>query len=564
MRFAPFALAAVCALTLFAGLDAIGFTDAREARDAQVAHELISNREPLTPLYATDPWFEKPIFAYVPDVIAARIARRPGLHGSPLPSRLIRALAALALVLLTGAIAARHFGRAAGAWAALVLASTLGVPIAARSDGTQLWASLFGWLGCAALVDAVVSRERGSGRWLLLGYGALAAALLVGGPLSASWPLGGIALFASLARDRRVWSRVRPLAGLAILAGVALPWYGAMLDLHGPGFLAHAIAFPYGAESHGPWYLGPLLALSFLVIGFHPWSALAPEAMLHAATWWRFTPRGAPRSHPAPDAADAESSLVDRERREESAAHVFIAALAAALVPVALHSGTPLTAALPALPAAAMLCGRLIDHAFEDPARLARPIARAARMMALVGSAGALLIAMSAQRVPEAAADLRLLAAAAFLTAWLPLLATWRDLPRIAVALMSLPVAVGMPIATTFVLPDMEGYLNARAVAQAMERQAPRDAPLAVIEPPPPSLRLYLRRNLVIIAPSASALERLRATDRLAYLAFPPSRESDVARRLGVPLEIVSRTPSLVLARVNPEHPLIAPAAAAR
>ena len=554
MRFRLVALAVLCVLTLFTGLDRTGFLDAREARDARVARELIKNKEPIAPLYANDTWLEKPIFAYVPEVVASRLSRSAALRGTPLRSREIRALAALALLLLTGAIAARHFGRGAGAWAAIVLASTIGLPIAARADGTQVWASLFGWLGGAALLNAVVGRAPRGARGLLGGYVALAAALLVGGPLAALWPLGGIALYAWLARDRRLWSRVRPIPGFVILAGAALPWYGAMVDRVGPGFLAHALWFPYGVEAQGAWYLGPLLALSFLVIGFHPWSSLAPEAMQHAATWWRFTPRR-PASGAAP--GDANPAL-ERERGEESAAHVFIAMLAAALVPVALHSGTPLTAAVPALPAAAVLCGRLIDHAFEDPARLERPIARAARMMALVGSAGALLIAMAAQSVPEAAADLRLLAAATFMTAWLPLLATWRNLPRVAVAMMTLPVAVGMPIATLYVMPGMEGYLNARAVAQTMEQQAPPEAPLALFDAPPPSLRLYAKRNLVIVAPKAAALQTLRATDGLSYIAFAPSRERDVARKLGVPLEIMARSPSLVLARVNPEHPLVA------
>lgn len=566
MRYAPYALAALCALVLFTGLDRVGFTDAREARDARVTHELIANRELITPLYANDTLLEKPVFAYVPEALAAWLSRATGTSGTPVRSRQIRALAALALLFVTASIAKRHFGTRAGWWSALALASTLGLPLAARTDGTQMWATLFGWIGCGALADGVVSPKPPSAAPLLFAYLSLAVVLLVAGPLPALWPLGAVALYATLARDRRLLSRVRPLAGLALLAGVALPWYGAMLDRQGAGFALHAAWFPYGAEGHGPWYTGPLLALSFLVVASYPWSALAPEAMLHAATWWRFAPRrssgGAGSAPPAAaepaTRTEQEASAFERERREESAAHFFIAALVASLVPVALHAGAPLSAALPALPAAAMLCGRLIDHVFEDPTRLARPIARAARMMALVGSAGALLLAVAAQRVPEAAADLRLLAAVLFLTSWLPLLATLRDRPRLAAALMTLPIALGAPITTAFVVPDMEGYLNARVVAVTMDQQAPPLAPLAVIEPPPPSLRLYVRRNLVLTSPSAAAFDDLRAADGLTYFAFPPARESEVARRLGVPLEIVSRNPTLVLARVNPDSSLVA------
>jgi hypothetical protein len=73
-----------------------------------------------------------------------------------------------------------------------------------------------------------------------------------------------------------------------------------------------------------------------------------------------------------------------------------------------------------------------------------------------------------------------------------------------------------------------------------------------LIEPAPPSLRVYVRRNLVVAGALAPALEAFRAADSLTYLAFRPARERDVARSVGVPLEILARTPSLVLARVRP------------
>ena len=52
-------------------------------------------------------------------------------------------------------------------------------------------------------------------------------------------------------------------------------------------------------------------------------------------------------------------------------------------------------------------------------------------------------------------------------------------------------------------------------------------------------------------APLARALETHRASDGLAYVAFRPSREPEVARAARGPIEIVLRTPSLVLARVH-------------
>jgi 4-amino-4-deoxy-L-arabinose transferase-like glycosyltransferase len=527
MRYAAPLLAVLSALILFTALDRPGFTDDRESRDARVARDCIRHHEFLTPQAGADPVFEKPIFAYLPEVVAWSLPRSAAARNAPLRSRQVRALGALALVLLTGSIASRKFGSRAGWCSALALVTMLGVPLAARTDGTQVLAAFLGWCAAGVLSGAALDSRPVRDATLLFAYVSLALALLVGGPLCAIWPCGGIALYAALARSRTAWSRLRPLAGLAIVSGIALPWYGAQLYLHGAGWLARVAWFPYALDAHGAWYGGPLIALSMLVIVCFPWSVLMPEATRHAAT--------------EPDAR---------------AAHLLIALLASALVPVALHPGVPLSAMLPALPAAAMLCGRFMDHVLEDPALLRAEVARAARTLALLGSGAALLLAFAAARVPEAASDIRLLAAATFLTAWFPLLAAWRSRHRLAIALIALPVALGAPLAAAFVLPDLEGYLSARAVAAAMNDRSPADAPLAVFTAPAPSLNLYAHRNIVRIEPELPALRSLRAEDGLTYAVFSPAIEHDVARRVGVPLEVLQRTPAWLLARVRPDEPL--------
>jgi len=295
------------------------------------------------------------------------------------------------------------------------------------------------------------------------------------------------------------------------------------LYLHDARWLSHAVWFPYALDAHTAWYGGPLIALSMLVITCFPWSVLMPEATRHAAA--------------EPDAR---------------AAHLLIALLACALVPVAVHPGVPLSAALPALPAAAMLCGRFMDHVIEDPERLQAAVARAARTLALLGSGAALLLAFAAVRVPEAASHVRLLAASTFLTSWFPLLAVWRSRHRLATALIALPVALGAPLASAFVLPDLEGYLNARAVATAMNQSSPHDAPLAVFASVPPSLSLYTRRNIVRAEPELASLRALRAEDGRVYAAFSPALERDVTRRIGT-LEVLERTPAWELARLRPD-----------
>lgn len=546
MRPAPFVLATLCVLVLFLGLDRVGVIDEREARDAQVVRESIQRREVLTPLYGAQPLYEKPAPAYALEALAYWTE-----PDSPVRSRRLRASLAVLLVLITGVAGARHFGARAGVLAAGVLTTTVVLPLAARSDGTQLLGTLFAWIGCAGLADVVFGRARGRDLRLVVTYGALAAALLCAGPLPALWPLAGLALYLALARDREDWRRARPLAGLALMLVVALPWYGTMAARHGAGFLAHAPFFPYAAGPPMPWFAGAAFAIPFLVAGCFPWSALLPDAMVHAATWWRGRLPLLRIGATGPELLSA--AALEREKREEGAAHFFIACLLAALAPILVYPSRPLTAALPAVPAAALLCGRLLDHLLEDPQRLARTITRSALTLAVAGSVAAFTFVTLAARVSDAAPELRLLGAALLLACWAPFLADLMRRRRLAALLMGLPVAVGMPIVSLQVLPAMEDWLNTRTASQALEVAAPRRAPLVVVGEPPPSLRFYVRRELVVVPPGPGALREHRATDGMTYLAFAPAREREVARGAQTPLEILTRTPTLVLARVRVE-----------
>lgn len=537
MRFAPLLLALVCALVLFTGLSALGLIDVREARDAQVAREMIDAEEILTPVYGHERFFDKPLLAFAPEV-AARLTS-PAFD---VRSRQIRALAALLLIVLTASIAAQQFGARAAWWSGLVLATMLAVPLASRTDGTQVWASLLGWLGCAAFADAFFGRPAGRSTRLAVGYGALAAAFVIAGPLPALWPFGAVALYVTLARDAEGWRRLHPIAGLTLIAGIALPWYGAMIERHGSAFLAHAGFFPYGAGVRRAWYAGLTLTVSFLTLGSFPWCALLPAAIQHAGVSWF-----APRRAVTPSTGDP----LARVRHEESAAHFFLACLIAALIPIVFYPASPLPAVLPALPAVALLCGRFLDHLFEDGARLAGPLMRALVMLAVLGTALAVPASVAASRLGGAGPDLRRVATMVFVTSWLPLLLALARRPKIAAALVLLPVGIGAPMVALTLLPGLEGFLGTRPVAEAMNVASPPHAVLVLLEPAPPSLRLYGRRNLVVADTLAPTLARERASDGAAYVAFRPSRETEVLRAATGPIEILLRTASLVLARVH-------------
>ncbi|HTO91659.1 MAG TPA: hypothetical protein VMJ70_11070, partial [Candidatus Sulfotelmatobacter sp.] len=499
MRFAALLLALASALTLFTGLDRVGYLDQREARDACIAGEQRLSSDPLTPHYDRQPFFDRPLLGLLPELLGHG-------HGSanPLPSRLIRAALALALVLLTWRIGAQQFGERAGLASGLVLATCMGLPMAARADGAQLLASLAAWLALSVFARAVFSERREPFIPLALAHLSLGVALLTGGPLPALWPIAGVALYARLAGRPKALAAIRPLAALAIASGLALPWYATMAMRHGAAFGARVMWMPYGQGNPGPWYAGIVFAVSFLVLGGFPWSALLPAAFAHAAMRWRAV-RFASRVGQRPDSpfTPQDLELLAREEREERIAHFLIAGLVAALAPLAFYPSPPMSAALPALPAIALLCGRFVDHLFEDPARLQAPFARATLMLGLTATVTAVALSMAGTSINSLFPAIRWLAPFALVSGWAPFLAHFfLRRPRWGAALMAMPVLVGAPLVSWRLLPELEDFLSTRSVAEAMNVASPPDATLALLESAPPTLRLYLeRRTLQVRAP---------------------------------------------------------------
>jgi 4-amino-4-deoxy-L-arabinose transferase-like glycosyltransferase len=554
MRLAAPVLVLIAALVLFSGLGSVGLLDENEARHLAVAAPMYGQIERLTPLLGGEPVHERPLLGYALDVAGARF---PGTD--PTGPRAVRAVAMLALVGVTGWLGARRFGARAGGLAALALLTSIGTPVAARTDGPQILASLFGWAACAGFMEALFGSEEKRGWSLVLAWGGVGLALLTGGPLPALWPLGGLALYLRLARRARGWRELAPGWGAAIVIGLALPWYGAMIELHRIPFASRLPWFPYAGAAHGPWLRAPLVAVSLLLAAAFPWCALLPGALAHADAWWRSpAPRRPTRdAHTTGPVAETVPdpgmvlTAVEEQVSFESQAHLVIAWLVSAAFTLALYPQPPLSAALPALPAMALLTGRLLDHALERPERVRSGIGAAANTLALVGIPLAVVLAMSAARVPWAAQPIRLLAAVALVVSVLPFLAMFAGRPRVTALLFALPVAIGTPIVSMVLLPALEDALDTRRVAAAMERLSPADAAVVLVEPPPSSLRLDLWRNLVVADTLAAELPRERAADGATYLMFRAARESDVARAAGAPLEILLRTPGMVLARVR-------------
>ncbi len=541
-RLLPVALFGLLAITLLPGLRAVGPLDWREARDADVGAESSRGGEWYGPVYADEPFFEKPLAGYAHELVVQRLLPPPlrPAPGNAGPSRLVRVAYAVALAIVVAAIGTRAFGTRAGWLAACALASSVGLPVSARADGGQLLATLCAWLGTGGLLAVVRGGRRRETLTLFASWVSLGLALVSGGPLSALWPLGGFALYFTLARDHHGFGRLRPLGGLAIMAGVALPWYGLMAGLYGAQFLSRVPWFPYAAESRGSWVAAPLLALSFAVVVGFPWSAMLGASLRDAADRLRRRNRGPVNL-----------------RESGHAASLVLAMGFAAAVPIGLYPGPPLTAALPVLPAIALLCGRFLDRVLDGDVDR-RPFTHATWMAAFLGTTVSVLGIVLAGRLPDASTALRHIAAVVLATSWAPMLANLAGRRRLAAALFALPVALGTPLVLTRLLPALEPWLDSRAVATAMDAKSPPTAPLVVVGPAPPSLRLLTRRNLVRAHDPAAALRvepTLAARDGWVYVALRGSAALRALRSASPAVERLAGTPGLLLVRARPAAP---------
>ena len=281
-------LAALCALTLFAGLGRSAIIDSDEAFYAESAREMLETGDWLTPMYNEEPRFEKPVLMYWL-IAAGYLATGP----SELAARLPSALAGLALTLLTFGIGRRWYDSTTGVLAGAIVATTYGCYAMARQALPDLPLTACVVLSTWALIRALSPSDEADDdpadaraarhRWLLVGAGAAAVACLLKGPIGVVLPAlvaGPLALWEHRDHAGR-WRWPPVLSGPSVLAAgllfllVAAPWFLAMAERHGTAYLVRffvgenltRFATADFNEPRPVWFYLPIVAGGFL-----PWS----------------------------------------------------------------------------------------------------------------------------------------------------------------------------------------------------------------------------------------------------------------------------------------------------
>src|SRR5579875_3239174 len=480
----PFALVALLCLLLYApGLVAIPTLDRDEARFAQATRQMLETGDFLRIRFQNRARDKKPAGIYWLQAAAVGLFSTPA-SSAIWPYRLPSALGAAAAALATLGLGRALFAddRRAGLFAAVLMASALDLVAEAhiaKTDAALLAAAVAG----QGLLGVVYMRARAGhpvGWPLSVGFWiAEAAGILLKGPVA---PLIALATAASLAiadRDGRWLARLRPLAGIGVVALLVLPWLVAIERATDGRFLTQSLGHDLlpkllgGQQGHGA---PPGTYLVLAPVTFWPGSLLIASAL---AWGWRHA------------RAPAERFLL---------AWLVPAWLVFELVPTKLPHYV-----LPLYPALALLAGRALSQGLAD-AGIADRLVRAAWALATCGLA-ALLILLPVQ-FGRGISPAGIIGAAAVMVI---AAAALRRRPPVMTAALLAALAVAFVIPAAAILPGLDRLWLSRAAAALVARHPPPPGrPVVAIGYSEPSLVFLLgtKTRLLSVPAAARALAR--------------------------------------------------------
>jgi 4-amino-4-deoxy-L-arabinose transferase-like glycosyltransferase len=279
-------LAGFCAFLFFWGLSNFGLVGADEPRYAQVAHEMFSRHDWITPTLGGKAWLEKPPLYYWQTMLAYRI-----FGVSDWAARFGSAVDATLMVIAVYFFLRRFRSGVEFAGfqldGALMAASACGVIGFARAASTDMpLAAMF----TIAMLCWYVWHDSDDKRYLASFYVLLALGMLAKGPVAPFLAIVIVVIFAIAKGDRRPIVRSLWIPGVALFCVVAFPWFVAV-QLKNPEFFRIFIVEHnlgrFGSDiyhhSEPFWYYLPVSLL-----GLAPWTIFISAAVFEGARdWWR-------------------------------------------------------------------------------------------------------------------------------------------------------------------------------------------------------------------------------------------------------------------------------------
>jgi 4-amino-4-deoxy-L-arabinose transferase-like glycosyltransferase len=286
----------ICGLLFFLpGFVNIPPVDRDEARFAQATKQMVETGDFVDIRFQDDVRYKKPVGIYWLQAAAVETAGKLGLQRAQVRIWLYRVpslIGAIGAVLLTYWAALAFVTRRGAVLAALIMCSSIVLGVEARLAKTDAMLLLTVVAAMGAMARIYLSWQRGEDpahppwTWPAVFWTALAASILIKGPLILMFVGLAIVTLAILDRTATWLWRLRPVWGLTWLLVLVLPWFIAIFWRAGNAFFEDSLGGDMlsklaAQESHGA---PPGTYLLLFWVTFWPGAALAGMA---APAIWR-------------------------------------------------------------------------------------------------------------------------------------------------------------------------------------------------------------------------------------------------------------------------------------
>jgi Dolichyl-phosphate-mannose-protein mannosyltransferase len=194
-----------------------------DAVQAQIARNMITSGDWVTARLDHIVYLEKPPLIYWMIAVSYKIL---GVHDWA--ARLPVAFSSVALALLVFAFGTWAFGRRAGLYAGLVIATCAGLFLFTRVQIPDVMLTFTTGLAMWSFLRALDENDKRPGLWSDLFAASLGVGLLLKSLVAVLFPAGAGLLylyFTHAIGDRRTWERLHLIRGMIIMVVIAAPWH---------------------------------------------------------------------------------------------------------------------------------------------------------------------------------------------------------------------------------------------------------------------------------------------------------------------------------------------------
>ena len=254
-----------------------------DAMYPQIAGEMLHSGDWITPRLDGVPHFDKPPLVYWLNSVSLSV-----LGQTEAAARIWPMLGACLTILVVGLIGASLYGKRAGWMSALVLSGCMGPYLYCRvvAVSADILLSLWTSLAILAYIRATMEKDRHAGSWLLVMFACFGLAGLTKSLYGFGLPIAIIGLHAIPTGNWRSFLSRRAAAGVLLTAAIVVPWH-VLAARANPNFAwCYFVRENLQRFTGDRWprdeFLSAPLFLCFAFLWTFPWMGLLPQAVFRA------------------------------------------------------------------------------------------------------------------------------------------------------------------------------------------------------------------------------------------------------------------------------------------